>query len=253
MAVDTDKPDKIQLAPVRDDLCLLARIHDRELDAEFLSGLRKEKLANLLSVSLESDNGVLAVKAFDQALSNLPTELGDQALDALAAEFANIYLCHNYRIAPTGSVWLTEERLERQEPMFAVRDWYAKYEVSVPNWRIRPDDHITHELQFLANLCEIGTEQSSVDAVAFMDECMLAWIPEFSGMVEERAKEDIYIAAAVLTCAYLEELRDLLEAITGISRPILEEANTPEARQATARLYDIDQDRPFVPGVSESW
>ena len=253
MVANSTMTDKLQLALVADDLRLLARFHDRELDAEFLSGLRKEKMSALLSVSLESDVAIKSLKDLDNALARLPSAPGEPVLDALATEYADIYLCHNYRIAPTGSVWLTEEKLERQEPMFMVRDWYAKYQVTVPNWRIRPDDHITHELQFLAALCEINTDQAIADAVAFMDECMLVWIPDFAEAVNQRAQEEIYIASADLTAAYLQELRDLLQAITGITRPVKEDKNTPEARKANATLYDIEQDRPFVPGIAESW
>ncbi len=249
MTATDENAAKITLKPIADDLRLLARFHDRELEPEFLSGLRKGKITEFLSVSMESDTAIQAANNLDAALALLPSALGETMLDALAAEYANIYLCHNYRIAPTGSVWLTEEKLERQEPMFAVREWYSKYDVKAPDWRIRPDDHIVHELQFLSVLCELDTKQSALDAVAFLDQCMLVWIPDFANAVSERALEPIYIASASLTAAYLEELRDLLEVATGIARP----AEDPETDEDTARVYDIDLDRPFAPGTSESW
>ena len=248
--VATEKAfNKQQLALIADDFRLLARFHDREFNATFLDGLRKGKITDFLSVSIASDAAVKAAGDLDEALALLPSAPGQAVLDALAVEYANIYLCHNYRIAPTGSVWLTEESLERQEPMFVARGWYAKYDMGAPDWRVRPDDHIVHELQFLARLCELGTKQSMADAVAFLDQCVLVWVPDFANAVSERAHEAIYIASAALTAAYLEELRDVLEVITGVARPVKE----PESNENTIRLYDIDQDRPFVPGVSESW
>jgi len=249
MAANKEDDRRKHLKAVADDLHLLARFHDRELDGDFLGGLRKEKITVFLSAGIESEAAVKAAEDFDAALAALPSALGETLLDSLAAEYANIYLCHNYRVAPTGSVWLTEENLERQEPMFAAREWYGKYGMKVPDWRLRPDDHIVHELQFVADLCAAGTKQSVEDAVAFLDQCMLVWVPDFAKTLAERAREAVYIASAALTAAYLEELRDLLEDITGIARPVAE----AESNENTARLYDIDVDRPFVPGVSESW
>lgn len=249
MTADDANKECGEFALVTDDLNFLARFHDREIDREFIEGLRVGAFSDFLSVVLESEACGQAVAAMEKALAMLPCQTDRQLIDNLASEYANIYLCHNYRIAPTGSVWLTEEKLERQEPMFAVREWYKKYDVSVPDWRIRSDDHITHELQFLGYLCDLGTTESLADAAAFMDECMLVWIPDFATAVAERSQEPIYLASAQLTAAYLEELRDHLEAITGVKRPLPEVA---EQKQSTT-LYDIDEDRPFVPGMAESW
>jgi len=249
MVASKEADNKQYLVSIADDLRLLVRFHDRELDGEFLSGLRKEKVTEFLSAGFEAEAVIKAASDLDDALAELPSALGDSMLDSLAAEYANIYLCHNYRIAPTGSVWLTEEKLERQEPMFDAREWYEKYGLVAPDWRIRPDDHIVHELQFVASLCEAGTKQSLEDAVAFLDQCMLVWVPDFANTLGERANEAIYIASAALTATYLEELRDLLEVITGIARPVIEQVS----RENIATLSDIDEDRPFVPGLAESW
>ena len=253
MTVNNNTFDTEQLGLVASDLRLLARLHDREVDEDFLAGLREGKVADYLSVSLETDEAKLACKSFDAAMDLFPKALNETILDGLAVEYANIYLCHNYRIAPTGSVWLTEEKLERQEPMFMVRDWYDKYGITVPDWRMRPDDHIAHELQFLAELCENNTEQSIADAAHFMDQCMLVWIPDFAQAVAERAHENFYIASTALTAAYLEELRDVIETISKIARPIPEVDEATRSRKDMATLYDIDVDRPFVPGMAESW
>lgn len=241
------------LAMIAGDLRLLARLHDREPDSELLAGLRAEKISNYLSVAVDSKEATQACEHFDAAMQQLADVSSQEVLDALAVEFANIYLCHNYRIAPTGSVWLTEEKLERQEPMFVVRNWYKKYGIKVPDWRIRSDDHIAHELQFLAVLCEIDTAESAVDAAHFLDQCVLAWVPDFAQAVVERANEAFYKAGANLTTAYLEEMRDLLEDKTGVARPVKPEIQSGSAEKSGVRLYDIDEDRPYVPGVSESW
>jgi hypothetical protein len=58
-----------------------------------------------------------------------------------------------------------------------------------------------------------------------------------------------FIAAAEITGAWLEELRDMLEMITGIERPkeIVEDTSN------RITLFDIDIDRPYAPGVAKSW
>ncbi len=244
-----DKNFQLLLAEAAEDLELLARFHDRELDADFLDGLRQHALSDWFGLTARDTQVSDAAGDLDLALALLPSTLDQKALDVLAAEFADIYLCHNYRIAPTGSVWLTEERLERQEPMFAVRKYYAKYGINVPDWRLRSDDHIVHELQFLAYLCELATMQSATDAAHFLDQNMLNWIPDFTRAIAERAKQPIYIASAKLTLIRLEELRGLLEAVTDIGKP----ADKPETRKNVVRLIDVDLDRPFVPGTQESW
>jgi len=144
---------------------------------------------------------------------------------------------------------MTEEGLERQEPMFEVRKWYEKYNLEAPDWRMRADDHIVHELQFVAHLLERGDRKSLTDAVAFMDENVLNWVPEFGKAVGERSVQPLYGASARLLGGMVEELRDMLEQITGIARPVIEE-ETPQDR---IRLYDADVDRPYIPGVGESW
>ena len=236
---------KSTLSEAAENLHLLVRFHDRELDAGFLHELRQFAVGDWFQASASHEAAV----ELDKALAQLPTTVDEAALDLLASEFADIYLCHSYRIAPTGSVWLTEESLERREPMFEVREFYRKYSIQVPNWRMRPDDHIVHELQFLAHLCELASDEAIKDAACFLDLHMLNWIPDFAHAIEERARQAVHVASAKLTAAVLEELRDQLETLTGIARP----ENNPQPRRNVVRLIDIDLEKPFVPGINESW
>lgn len=238
-----------QLAAIAQDLYLLARFHDRELDVDIVGGLLQHPMAQWLSIELESEEARKAVATLDEALNALPVRPSDEIYDQLAVDFADVYLTHRYRVAPTGSVWLTEDHLERQAPMFAVREWYQKYEMEVSDWRLRSDDHIVHELQFLAHLCELGTTAAARDADLFLDQHVLNWVPDFARAICERCPQPIYVASAALTAAYLEELRDYLSDVTGIVRPVSE----PEMPENVVRLFDIDRDRPYTPGADESW
>ena len=239
--------DLTALEPLGHGLSLLIRLHDREADAELIEGLREHDAAGLFATLLPGASAIASEMA--AALAALPSPPDQASLDLLAAEYADVYLTHGYRIAPTGSVWLTEEKLERQEPMFAVREWYEHYGLSVPEWRVRSDDHIVHELQFVAHLLGLGSEDAARDAARFLDRHVLVWVPQFCALMAERCETGFYIAVARLTGACLQGLRDALEAVTGEARWV------PEAGEEIIpySLKELEEDVAFVPGVAESW
>jgi len=237
-----------RLEAARLPLTLLIRLHDREADADLITGLQTIQPGTFFATILE-DNKSWNPSELDDALDALPEPLDPASADALAAEYADVYLTHSYRLAPTGSVWLTTDHLERQEPMFAVREWFDHYGFSVPDWRVRSDDHIVHELQFIEALLALDTETAARDAARFMDRHVLPWVPQFSTLMAERCQQPLLIATARLTSAYLEALRDLLEDLTGEPRWVPEEKPKPYSE---TELED-DIKAAFVPGVSESW
>ena len=239
--------DLASLAPLAQGLSLLIRLHDREADAELIEGLREHDAAGLCAALLPDASAVAGELA--AALAALPAPPDQASLDLLAAEYADVYLTHGYRIAPTGSVWLTEEKLERQEPMFAVREWYEHYGMSVPEWRIRSDDHLVHELQFVAHLLGLGSEDAARDAARFMDRHVLVWVPQFCALMAERCEQPLMIATARLTSAYLQGLRDALEAATGEARWLPEEGEVV----IPYSLSQLEEDVAYMPGVTESW
>lgn len=236
------------LETARDPLALLIRLHDREADAELIKGLRDIQPGAFFAAFLHEDRADVAI-AMDAALAALPDPLDCASADALAAEYADVYLTHGYRLAPTGSVWLTEDHLERQEPMFEVRKWFDHYGFRVPNWRLRSDDHIVHELQFIEALLALGTRSATCDAARFIDHHVLPWVPQFCALLAERSQQPLMAATASLTGAYLEALRDLLEDITGEARWKPEEKIQPYS----LRELEADMQDAFVPGVAESW
>lgn len=233
-----------RLATASEVLDLLTRLHDREVDAALLAGLADHDVAGWLAQALASDNGRAAAQAFAAAL---PAEASADQIDLLAAEYADIYLTHAYRVAPSGSVWMTEDHLERQLPMFDVREWYDHYDVTVPNWRVRADDHLVHELQFVSFLLGHGNGVAAADAANFLDQHVLPWVPEFCRQAARRVEQPLYAATMALTLAVLDELRDLLEDLTGIARNVRLAAPPKAHREADA------EDVAYMPGLAESW
>ena len=235
------------LRRMADGLDVLIRFHDREMDHAVLSDLRSHNVAEGLFELLISDDGQTAVQALIAALQDLGTAPDDATLDDLAAEFADLYLTHGYRVSPSGSVWLTEDKLERQMPMFEVRDWYEHYGITVPNWRIRADDHLVHELQFVSFLCRRADAVAAQDAGRFMDLHLLPWVPEFCRRAAEQVHQPLYGAVMQLTIAYLVDLRQSLEGISGQPQQVREVRGLGTSREPEPETV------PYVPGVAESW
>src|SRR5262245_7571551 len=105
------------------DIKLLARLHDRELDAETLNAFKAEPVMRWFNLRLRGPAYHEAYQLISGALESVSDTSDRAILDEYAAEYAAIYLTHAYRAAPTESVWRDEEGLERQAAMFATRDW----------------------------------------------------------------------------------------------------------------------------------
>ncbi len=238
--------DNERFAVYGDVLAFLARLHDREPDAALLEGIHDNQILEWLTEAAETPATLKAVQAFGDALHALPVPVDAETIDELACAYADIYLNYSYRLSPAGSVWLTEDNLERQIPMFTVRAWYEHYGFSVPNWRIRSDDHIVHELQFLGHLCQNPSRATAVDAARFLDQNVLCWFADFCTGVKTQARQPFFAAGCALTLCFLEALRDRLEQLTGI-KPLTKK-DLPEYASC-----DVATEQPYMPGIAESW
>jgi TorA maturation chaperone TorD len=233
------------------DLELLAALHDREPSREWLEAAGACSISEQFALVLDTLAGNAAFAAFDAAVASLPALIDQTVLDNLAAEYANIYLRYLYRAAPSESVWLDEDHLERQRPTFAVKAWYRRYHLTSKDWAARPEDHLVVELRFLAHLFEHAkTYGDLAEAARFMDEHLLRWVGQFAGRIAAETPSDYFAAAALLTDAYLDGLRDLLATAAGLPRhePIRE----PDRRSA-ARVLTCGDEAPFAPGAGPSW
>ena len=227
------------------DLRLFALLHDREPEQALLEELRTAPTQVWLTLVLRSDDARGALAFFDQALRELPHPIDDQTLDDLAADHASIYLTHACRAAPMESVWLHDEALTLQEPMFAIRRWYEHYGLAAEDWRRRSDDHLVLQLQFLAHLFTLDAPHALGDAARFMDRHILLWIGDFARRVAQRCHTPYFAGLALTTSAYLEELRDLLTEITGEAR------FRPAAEAKGQKATEVEG--PYLPGIGPGW
>ena len=226
-SVQTDEiPDLLETfrRHVAEDLQVLATIHDHEPDAALLKQLKAVDFPSSLTLLPETEPGIEAMTLVRQALSALSTDPNQEILDELAADYASIYLNHNISASPEESVWLDEDSLMCQQSMFQVRSWYESNGLEIPDWRLRPDDHLVYELQFIAFLLDRDEQMETLEKTAtFMDEHLLRWLGNFGERVLVRCDTPYFAGIAALTAAYCEELRDILAEVLQQPRPTREE------------------------------
>lgn len=205
-----------------DDLQLLGLLHGQELTAALVQELRAAAPGEWFALAPPGADHAQGLGLLAQGLAALTSPPNAAAIDAaaiddLAAEYAAIYLTHAYRAAPTESVWRDQDGLERQAPMFAVREYYRRNGLAVADWRLRSDDHIVSELAFLATLLQAGTPAALEQAATFLRDHLLVWVPAFAGRVARRCRHPFYAGLALVTAAYLQALADLMGEAMGIA------------------------------------
>ena len=251
-----DQPDKLTplCHAIREDLLLLALLHDRELDRETLNGLRAECRRDCFGFRLQGAEARAALRLFRQGLDDIPRDFASATLDILAAEYADIYLNHSLQASPCESVWTDEVGLTMQEAMFQVRDWYRRHGLTVKNWRMRADDHLVTQLQFLGYLLDAEPSEARLEETArFLDEHLLRWIGAFAERVSARCRTRLYAGLAKLTSAYLEEYRELVAGLLDSPRPSDEEIEARMRSKKPATGLQVEPPAPFVPGGAPSW
>ncbi|HIP52528.1 MAG TPA: hypothetical protein EYH03_00755 [Chromatiales bacterium] len=184
-----------------------------------------------------------------ELISRIPEQLDEAFIDELAADFADIYLNNTLSASPLESVWIDEEGLICQEPMFQVREWYERFGLVVPDWRKRPDDHLVTQLTFVARvLREHGVEKLREVAI-FLDEHLLRWVPDFTARVSTRCSTAYFSVLAYMTNAYLNELRGMIAEITGEPVPSKEEIE----ERMKPKAEPVEVPVAFMPGTEPSW
>jgi TorA maturation chaperone TorD len=227
------------------DLRLLCRLHDREPDADLLHSLASRPSRDWFAIQADGEDAETGHGLLDAFLAEDDI---DGSIDPLAADFADLYLTFAKRVAPNESYWLTEDHLERQEPMFSVRSWFRHYGLAARDWRKRADDHLVPQLEFIATLIELGKPDSVRDAGRFLDQHLLLWSKDWFGGVATRAETAFFAGLALISQSRLEGLRTLLELVTGEPRKV-----------ASATTQDVSApvaDEPncaYVPGTAPGW
>lgn len=229
-----------------EDAEAFAALHDRELTAETLAVLREIGFPANLGLLPACEQSLEAWRLMAAALAE--TQAAD--LDLLAVDYAAIYLTGAYSASPCESVWLDDDHLACQAPMFELRKLYAEAGLAATDWRKRPDDHLVLQLLYLAHALRSAAGDDDLRRLAAMlDEHLLRWLPDFSDRVTARAETPFFAVLGRLTFAWCEQLRDLLAERLGEPRPTREDIESrlrPQPRAAVAPLA-------YMPGAAPSW
>lgn len=230
---------------VSEDLSLLATLHGQELNESSLKKLIAADFPNSLVIQFnELERPITPVMS-----ASLKEYLnGSLTLDDLAADFAMIYLNGAIEASPNESAWLDEDHLERQGPMFEVREWYEKYGLKALNWRVRSDDNISMQLLFISYLLSLD-EPPLKDIAHFMDFHVLRWIDDFAEVVFRRANTSFYASLAPLTAQVLSALRDAIAELSETPRPSKSEIDQLTHKQPEK----VDFDPVFYSSFDGGW
>jgi len=246
-----------------EDVATLALLQDRELTPALLAELKLIGFPGNLGMVPGGERPRQVVAAMRQVVAALPDAPDTAFMDDLAADFAAIYLTGALDVSPSESFWLSDDHLVCQEAMFDMRGLYAANGLTIPDWRIRPDDHLVYQLQFLAwRLERIAIGKAADNAITardnwlslamLLDHHLLRWLPDFASRVSMRCDSGFYAALVLLTDAWCGQLRDLIALNLGEPRPSKEEI------EALLQPRNLDAASPeplhFMPGIGgPSW
>jgi putative dimethyl sulfoxide reductase chaperone len=169
--------------------------------------------------------------AIDQAVRRIedylggPDALSSEAIDRLRWDYTRMFIGPGRVPAPPWeSVYRNGEHLHFSDETLDVRDAYRKYQLATRELGREPDDHVGLELDFLHRLSAMETDAAEQgnearlaelleDHRTFLDEHVLAWVPEWIVDVLRSADTDFYRGMAQLLGAFVRLDRELTSAL----------------------------------------
>jgi TorA maturation chaperone TorD len=196
----------------------LARVSFAELDRPTLEQLRSSGVFEEFPLDWDSD----AAMELRQGLQLMASGLGlpeEGQLAALEADFARLFLGYSLLCPPFESAYRNEEHLLLCEETLEVRNFYQRYGFQQQETLQLPDDHVALELEFLALMGQTAhdsaaTSSQVVDCLRashqFLQDHVLAWVPEFAGDVFRNAETDFYRGVALFLRGFVQMDAELL-------------------------------------------
>jgi TorA maturation chaperone TorD len=202
---------------------LLKRIYLEEPSKELLSLLVEEDL--LKSFPRIDDGQIEKGLASVSFYLRDPDLLKNQNINDLRADYNNLFVGPGKMgAAPYESVYRSEKELVFQEHTIQVRRAYRKEGYLPENLYREPDDHIGLELDFMHKMSDrslkLGRKGELTKArktllaqKQFLDQHMLAWVPEFSAKIANKARTDFYRGFGKVLLAYLKSDKELVSKL----------------------------------------
>jgi TorA maturation chaperone TorD len=240
-------------AALSDDVATLALLQEREATPPLLAELKRIRFPENLGMVPRDKRSREVFDFMREVVLAMPEVAGVSLLDTLAADFSAIYLTGALDASPSESFWLSDDHLVCQDAMFDMREIYAADGLAVPDWRMRPDDHLVFQLQFVARrLAGISSDQQWLSLACLLDHHLLRWLPDFTRRVSVRCDTPFYSALVLLTDVWCQQLRDLIALHLGEARPSSEELEEILRPQRNQEI--VAQPIHFMPGIGgPSW
>jgi len=141
----------------------------------------------------------------------------DADLEPLKVDFSKLFVGpYQLSAAPYGSVYLEGERKMMGDSTLDVKNRYREAGLDTANNFKDAPDHITAELEFMYYLIFKEIEafaNSDIDTAidfiqkqrSFLEDHLMAWVPEFAESIIESAESPFYPNLAKTTKAFLRE------------------------------------------------
>jgi len=194
---------------------LLHNFFGNEPTSEAINILNSDHTQTALSL-LSVEKGLDSLEDF----ANQMNMNGEEALDKVRSEFTRLFIGPTKLPAPPWeSVYMTKDRLIFQECTLNVRKCYLKYYFVPVHFRSEADDHLALELDFMCNLSvlaetahQVGdlskAEEVLKDQRAFLEEHLLAWVPQFAADLKASTSHPLYLGMTSMLEEFL--LADLV-------------------------------------------
>ncbi|WP_277657306.1 TorD/DmsD family molecular chaperone [Seleniivibrio woodruffii] len=223
---------KQETAELKDYLILRKNIYHvlghafyKEGTHEFIEELRKYHNAFLEMFKTKNDKNII----------NGLHKLADAVFEdesVYRKQFARIFLSTGYAekvksVVPQESVYLSPAHLSMQDERDEVLKMYYEEGIGKNKDFREPDDHVTAEFHFMANLSEQAAEIMATDPdrakskietqIRFLNEHINRWVPQMCDNILDMTSSDYFKAIALLTkgfiayeTATLQEISDLM-------------------------------------------
>jgi TorA maturation chaperone TorD len=198
--------------------------------------LLKDELARMETFRLLSDCYFLPDEGLSEKLENLELYMANvcepavkwaqkmreefetgAGLDPLKVDFSKLFIGpFKLFAAPYGSVYLDDERKVMGDSTLDVKNRYREAGLDTAQDFKDAPDHITVELEFMYYLIFKAVEafansdaETAIDFIqkqkSFLEDHLMAWVPEFANSIIENAESLFYPNLAKATTAFLNE------------------------------------------------
>ena len=197
----------------------LASLLYQELTQDQIETLKD---SNFMAMREEAENPDLAEGFY--GMGRYLKRCGVNVRQDLAVEYARIFLAAGVQggqsATPYESVFTSPDGLLMQDARDEVVKIYRSQGMDVDKSLNDPEDHLTFEIQFLANMCDKTREAMKDDEpvcdllrvqVDFIDQHIFNWLDKLIEQVNAYAVSDFYPSVMRVVRGYLAEHKAILE------------------------------------------